>query len=547
MNKYFGKRVYEGIAIGKLYKYDNNITVTKEIGQGYDVEINRFNEARQKAIDEYKFVHYNANKLMDKKNSDIIISLIMLLEDLDFIEGVENQLKNEKITAEYAVYLTMKQLQKILSDLDNDYLKERIKDINDISFKVIYYLKGEQQQLNIDQPLIILADNMNASELIKIEKEKILGIVFQNVSINSHIAILARSLAIPTIASIEEEIIYNDGDIVIVDGNHGILITSPTPKYLEEYSYLQSEYNKNKLSLDKYKNKKPYTKDGKTIEVFSNIASTYEIDFVLENNSDGIGLFRSEYIYMDSNTFPSEQSQFNHYKKVIQEMNDKITIIRTMDLGVDKTPSYIKMPKEINPALGYRAIRMYRDYKNEFKQQIRALYRASIYGNLYIMIPMVNTVQDIQYIKSVCEEAKEELRNDNIDFKKDVKIGIMIETPAACIICDELIKEVDFISIGTNDLSQYVLAMDRENNNISNYFDPHHKAILRLIYYVVKVAKKQNKMVGICGELARDKELLPFYLLIEVDEISVSSSYVLQVKKNIEDIDLSKYNLNMYI
>ena len=352
MNKYFGKRVYEGIAIGKLYKYDNNITVTKEIGQGYDVEINRFNEARQKAIDEYKFVHYNANKLMDKKNSDIIISLIMLLEDLDFIEGVENQLKNEKITAEYAVYLTMKQLQKLLSDLDNDYLKERIKDINDISFKVIYYLKGEQQQLNIDQPLIILADNMNASELIKIEKEKILGIVFQNVSVNSHIAILARSLAIPTIASIEEEIIYNDGDIVIVDGNHGILITSPTPKYLEEYSYLQSEYNKNKLSLDKYKNKKPYTKDGKTIEVFSNIASTYEIDLVLENNSDGIGLFRSEYIYMDSNTFPSEQSQFNHYKKVIQEMNDKITIIRTMDLGVDKTPSYIKMPKEINPALG---------------------------------------------------------------------------------------------------------------------------------------------------------------------------------------------------
>lgn len=543
MNKYFGKRVHEGIAIGKIIKFVNKINITHTNGLGYDIEFERFNESRKKVIKEYQEIYENP---LNKNQSDVIMNFISLLDDLDFIETVESLLKEENINAEEAVRKTSLILQELFSNLDNEYLKERSKDIDEISNKVIKKLLNEENT-KITEPSIILADEMTVSDLMNIDKNLILGIVFNKISPNSHIAIIVRSLSIPSIASINSSLIFNDGDLSIVDGKEGMLIISPTENEIEKYKNLQFEYNKSLESLIKYKKENIKTIDNKTLKVFANISSSYEVDNVIENSADGIGLFRSEFIYINSTTPPTEEEQYEHYKKCLESLKNKTVIIRTFDIGADKSVEYFNISKEKNPALGFRGVRLYKKYKTIFITQIKAILRASIYGDLRMMIPMITNIDEIDFVLEYINEVKQEFNNNNIKYNKSIKIGIMVETPAAALICDELIKKVDFVSIGTNDLTQYLLAIDRENPNVLETYKANHKSILRLIYHIAKIVKENNKEVGICGELARDKTLLGFFIKCGIDEISVSASNILECKKNITEIDTRKIIIKDYI
>ena len=546
MKKYTGKRVYEGIAIGKIIKYDESININDTIGKGYNIELERFNNAREKAKENYEIIYNKSKKELLNNNSDIILSYISLLDDLDLIENVDYFLKNENISAEKAVDKTCHLLKEMLSNIENEYLKERVNDIQEVCTKIINYLLNKKNQI-INYKCIVVSNNLSVSTLLQIDKTKLLGLVLENVSPNSHIAILARSLGIPCIASLNESLVIEDNSEVILDCSNGVLITSPSNEEIKKYKEIQAQFIKNKQELLIYKNIEIKTIDNKKLKVYANISSSFEIDSVKENGADGIGLFRSEYIYINNDTFPSEDQQFNHYVKCVQEMKDKPTIIRTMDIGADKQVEYFNLTKENNPFLGYRCVRLYKQYKEIFITQLLALLRASNYGNLKIMIPMITNIEEVKYILTCLEEAKETLRLRKGQFNKNMKIGVMIETPAAALICDEIAKYVDFFSIGTNDLSQYILAIDRENSNVLDVFNPSHKAILRLIYHISKVAKENNIEVGICGELARSKELQGFFILCGIDEISVSSSYVLECKKNIAEIDTRKLNLKDYI
>ena len=546
MKKYTGKRVYEGIAIGKIIKYDESININDTIGKGYNIELERFNNAREKAKENYEIIYNKSKKELLNNNSDIILSYISLLDDLDLIENVDYFLKNENISAEKAVDKTCHLLKEMLSNIENEYLKERVNDIQEVCTKIINYLLNKKNQI-INYECIVVSNNLSVSTLLQIDKTKLLGLVLENVSPNSHIAILARSLGIPCIASLNENLIIDDNSIAILDCSNGLLIVSPSNKEIDRYKEIQAQFVKNKQELANYKDIEIKTIDNKKLKVYANISSSFEIDSVKANGADGIGLFRSEYIYINNDTFPSEDQQFNHYVKCVQEMNDKPTIIRTMDIGADKQVEYFNLTKENNPFLGYRGVRLYKQYKEVFITQLLALLRASNYGNLKIMIPMITNIEEVKYILTCLEEAKETLRLRKEQFNNNMKVGVMIETPAAALICDEIAKYVDFFSIGTNDLSQYVLAVDRENSNVLDVFNPSHKAILRLIYHISKIAKENNIEVGICGELARSKELQSFFILCGIDEISVSSSYVLECKKNIVEIDTRKLDLKDYI
>jgi len=544
MKQYTGKRVYEGIAIAKIIRYDEKINIEKTISKGFTIELNRFNKAREQVINSYNEIYNNSNK--NAKNNEIILSYISIAEDLDLIESVEDLLKNNNITAEEAVDKTCQILKSMLSNLDNEYLKERINDIQEVCTKIILFLQEKQFDM-INENCIIVSDNISVSTLLQLDMSKVLGLVLENASPNSHIAILARSYGIPCIASVSEKVNEINNNIAILDCTNGLLITSPSKDLLYEYRNLEKENMIKKQELNNYKNKEIKTIDGKVLKVYANISSSLEIDTVINSGADGIGLYRSEYIYLNNETFPSEELQYNHYVKCVKEMNDKPTIIRTMDIGADKQVEYFDLPKETNPALGYRGVRLYKEFKDVFLTQLKALLRASYYGNLKIMIPMITNLDEIEFVFECLREAKENLKSNNINYNENMKVGVMIETPASALICKELAKYVDFFSIGTNDLSQYVLAIDRENSKVLDTFNPRHKSILRLIYYVSKIAKENNIEVGICGELARNKDLQGFYILCGIDEISVSTSYILECKKNISEIDTRNINLLDYI
>lgn len=544
MKKYYGKRVYDGIAIGKMIRLDNSFSITKNIGQGFEEELKRFNDSRFIVINNYKELYNKQIKEIDEDSANIILSFIMIAEDLDLIDIVEEQLRNSNVPAEVAVNNACQILQEMLSNLDNDYLKERTNDINEVCNKIINQLQNKQSVI-LNEPSIIIAKNMEVSTLFQIEKDMILGLVLEDVSPNAHISILARSLAIPCLVSISEKI--EDQTYAILDSSNSLLITNPTLEVANDYTIKLEKTLQEKEELEKYKDIFIKTIDNKTIKVYANISSTLEVKSVIDANADGIGLFRSEYIYINSNNFPSEESQFEQYKKCVSLMNNKPTIIRTMDIGADKSVNYFSLPQEKNPFLGYRGVRLYKEFKEVFLTQIRALLRASYYGNLKIMIPMITNVGEIKFVLECINEAKESLKQNNIPYNDKTQIGVMIETPASALICDELADYVDFFSIGTNDLSQYVLAIDRENEKVLDTFNPKHKAILRLIYNIAKIAKEKNIDVGICGELAREKDLLGFYILCDIDELSVSASYILECKKNILQVDTSKINIYDYI
>lgn len=545
MKKYAGKRIYEGISIGKIIRYESNVIIDNNKSLGYDKEKSIFINAKEILIKTYNDL-YKKSVVENNSQAEIFLTFINILEDYDFLDNIEENLK-KGFSATNSIVNSSNSLQKMLINIDNDYLKERAKDIEEISIKLIKIIQGDNNYINFNEKFILVTSNLSVVDFMTIPREKILGIVLEDISPNSHVAILIRSFGIPSISLINQKVNFIKNELCVLDSTNSVLLTSVNNENISKY---QSILKDRQLKLEKlisYKDKDVQTIDNKKIKVYANISSSYEIDSVLDCNPDGIGLFRSEFIYLNANTFPSEEEQFEIYKLCVSKMNNKPTIIRTFDIGADKKINYFNIPEEANPFLGYRGVRLYYEFKDVFITQLMALYRASIYGNLKVMIPMVSNMNEIKYVYKCIQEAKNNLINRNINFNEKMAIGVMIETVSAALICDELCEYVDFFSIGTNDLTQYVLAIDRENSKVLNSYDHKSKAILRLIYYISSIVKSKGKEIGICGELAREKELLPFFINCGIDELSVSLSYVLECKKNITEIDTRYFEIKKYL
>lgn len=533
-----GKSVFAGISRGEFYFYKKRILGFKR----YEIkdikeEIKRFISARETAIGELKQLYEKAFKEAGEEQAAIFDIHQMMLEDLDYNEAIENIIMEEEVNAEYAVDKAATSFAELFGMMDDEYMRERAADVRDISQRVInILLNGEGDFITLHEPVIIAAEDLAPSETVQLDKDKVLGFITAEGSSNSHTAILARSMSIPAIVNVGEELSekYN-GKEVILDGFTGNIYIEPTEEVSSRLEKLRLEELKKKELLKNLKGKETVSLDGKKVNLYANIGNASDLKAVLENDAEGIGLFRSEFLYLENDTFPTEEQQFKIYKEVAERMEGKKVIIRTLDIGADKQAPYFKLPKEENPALGYRAIRICIEQKDIFKTQLRALYRAAAYGNISIMFPMIICVTEVLEIKEVIEEVKRELREEGLEFKEQVEIGIMIETPAAAIISDLLAREVDFFSIGTNDLTQYTLAIDRQNPKLDRFYNPHHKAILRMLKLVAENAHREGKWVGICGELGADLELTESFLAIDFDELSVSPNFILGLRKKIRE------------
>jgi len=546
MKEYNSKRIFDGYSLGKLVVYQNKKSEVKTEYLGKEIEENRFFEARQKAIESLEKLYQDTLIKLGKDEAQLFLTHKLMAEDLDFEdlvkEGIAYNLNAEKATEEAS-----KQLSSMFSSMDDEYMKERARDVIEVGNKIIDILSKKEDLTILKEPSIVICDDLPSSELMKFDKNLLIGLVLVKGSINSHVSILTRMLEIPSICSIDNLVVNEslNGKFAIIDGLKGKLIINPISKEITKYSKIKETYLNDIKELSKLKGKETTTKDGKKLKIYANIASSYEVENVIKNDAEGIGLFRSEFIYLDSKTYPSEEEQFIHYKKVVEEMNGKEVIIRTLDIGADKKVDYFDLPHEENPALGYRSIRICKDRPSMFLDQLTALYRASAFGNLSIMIPMIISISEVEFVKEMCALAKNNLTSRGIKYNPNMKIGIMIETPAAAIISDELAKHVDFFSIGTNDLSQYTLAIDRVNPLLNKTFNPHHKAILRLIKLTIENGHKANIPVGICGELARDEKLVSFFVSLGIDELSVSPSYILKLRKQISTIDTTTVDVEI--
>ena len=546
MKEYNSKRIFDGYSLGKLVVYQNKKSEVKTEYLGKEIEENRFFGARQKAIESLEKLYQDTLIKLGKDEAQLFLTHKLMAEDLDFEdlvkEGIASNLNAEKATEEAS-----KQLSSMFSSMDDEYMKERARDVIEVGNKIIDILSKKEDLTILKETSIVICDDLPSSELMKFDKNLLIGLVLVKGSINSHVSILTRMLEIPSICSIDNLEVNEslNGKFAIIDGLKGKLIINPTSKEITKYSKIKETYLNDIKELSKLKGKETTTKDGKKLKIYANIASSYEVENVIKNDAEGIGLFRSEFIYLDSKTYPSEEEQFVHYKKVVEEMKGKEVIIRTLDIGADKKVDYFDLPQEENPALGYRSIRICKDRPSMFLDQLTALYRASAFGNLSIMIPMIISISEVEFVKEMCALAKNNLTSRGIKYNPNMKIGIMIETPAAAIISDELAKHVDFFSIGTNDLSQYTLAIDRVNPLLNKTFNPHHKAILRLIKLTIKNGHKANIPVGICGELARDEKLVPFFVSLGIDELSVSPSYILKLRKQISTIDTTTVDVEI--
>lgn len=537
-----GKSVFAGIAIGKLHVYQKNeYTIKRTKISDCNFEIQKFHKARELSIEQLEELHNKALTKVGEANAAIFEIHQMMLEDLDYINSVENIISSQSINVEYAVATTSDNFAKMFSSMDDDYMQARAADVKDISERILSNLNNNQQSsIEYSEPVIILAEDLTPSETLHLDKDKVLSFVTVKGSKNSHTAILAKTMSIPSLIGTDIELDASlNGKKAIVDGFSGTIYIDPTDEILEHMqNKLDNEIEKKSL-LHQLKGKQNITLDGKNIMLYANIGDIKDLVFALQNDAGGIGLFRSEFIYLEKHTYPTENEQFQIYKTVAETMAGKRVIIRTLDIGADKQASYFNLSEEENPALGYRAIRICLKRKDIFKTQLRALFRASIYGNISIMYPMIISLDEILKIKEIVSEVKSELTAEGIPFK-EVEQGIMIETPAAVIISDILAKEVDFFSIGTNDLSQYTMAIDRQNPNLDDFFNPHHTAILRMIKMVADNAHKNNIWVGICGELSSDLDLTEFFLSIGIDELSVSPSSILPLRKIIRETNISK-------
>lgn len=548
MKEYSSKRIFDGYALGKLVVYQDIKTETKNEFLGEEKETERFIEARAKTIVTFEKLYQDTLIRLGEEEAQLFLTHKLMAEDLDFEDLVKEGIKN-KLTAESAVKEASKQLSSMFETMDDAYMKERARDVLEVGNKIIDVLTKKEDLTLLKEPSIIICDDLPSSELMKFDKNLLIGLILVKGSINSHVSILTRMLEIPSICAIDD---FNvdaslNGKFAIIDGLKGKLIIDPTSKDITKYSKIKESYLNDIKELSLLRGKETTTLDGKKLKIYSNIASSYEVDNVIKNDGEGIGLFRSEFIYLDSKTYPTEEEQFVHYKKVVEAMKGKEVIIRTLDIGADKKVDYFELPEEENPALGYRSIRICKDRPAMFLDQLTALYRASAYGNLAIMIPMIISLSEVEFVKEMCALAKNNLTSRGEKFNPDMKIGIMIETPAAAIMSDVLAEHVDFFSIGTNDLSQYTLAIDRVNPLLDKTFNPHHKAILRLIKLTIENGHKKNIPVGICGELARDEKLLPFFVSLGIDELSVSPSYVLKLRKQISTIDTTKVDIDSFV
>ena len=532
-----GKSVYKGIAIGKVFVYKKaEKIIKKEIIEDAAAEVVRYEAAKAKALGQLKGLYEKALRDVGEEEAMIFDIHQMLLEDLDYRDAIARAIEGEMVNAEYAVFLACEQFAAMFLSMDDDYMRGRAADIKDISERVISILNGTQATPEtMAEPVIILAEDLNPSETVQLDKDKLLAFVTQKGSANSHTAILARTMNIPSLVNTDIEVdMKYDGATAIVDGFAGVIYIEPDEETMAKMQEKKAKADKQRVLLQEMKGKETITKSGRKVHLYSNIGSIQDIDTVLENDSEGIGLFRSEFLYLGRDTFPTEEEQFEAYKTVLSKMEGKKVIVRTLDIGADKQADYFGIASEENPALGLRAIRICLTQPEVFKTQLRALYRASVYGKLSIMFPMIISLKEIMHIKDIVAEVKSELDKENIAYGA-VELGIMIETPAAAIISDILAPHVDFFSIGTNDLSQYTMAIDRQNPSLDAFFDQHHEAVLRLIQWTCESAHKHGAWCGICGELGADMELTRRFLEMGIDELSVSPAYTLALRKQIRE------------
>lgn len=539
MKRFEGKGVVGGLVWGKIFvpHAKESIPEQRKI-EDVERELGLFREACKKAANQLSNLYQEAIQKVGEENALIFDIHKMMLEDGDYLDAVEGRVQNEKMNAEYAVYLTGQEFSEIFSNMDDDYMKERAVDILDVSRRVVRVLKNKGDELVIgEEPRIVLADDLTPSDTIKLDKSKVLAFATLKGSTNSHTAILARAMDIPAIVNlqIEEDINEFHGKKALVDGIEEAFYLEPTEELLQEKTEGARKLKEEKERLVLLKGLPNVTKDGREIKIFANIGSVEELEAVKKNDAGGIGLFRSEFLYLGRTSLPTEEDLFEAYKAVIEGMEGKTVVIRTLDIGADKKVDYMNLPEEENPALGYRAIRICFNDTALFKDQLRAIYRASAYGKAAIMFPMIISLWEVLEIKRIIGEVKKELEEKKISYGEP-EIGIMIETPAAALLSDELAKEVDFFSVGTNDLTQYTLAIDRQNQNLEKFYNPHHEAVLRLIELAAKNARENGIWIGICGELAADEALTERFIEMGIDELSVSPPRVLKLRAKVRGI-----------
>lgn len=533
-----GKSVFGGVSIGKLSFYKRSEKVIKRTRvDDPKAECTRFQEAKLLAVEQLKALYEKALEDVGEANAMIFEIHQMMLEDLDYIESIENIIRTQKVNAEFAVATTADNFSQMFAQMDDAYMQGRAADVKDVSERVLDILCGADQSTGqLEEPCIIASDDLAPSETVQLDKSKVLGFATMYGSSNSHTAILARTMNIPAVIGLGElfDARY-DGKPAVLDGFTGTVYIEPDEATLLEMEQKRRADLERKALLEQLKGKENVTKSGRKIKVYANIGEAADVGAVLKNDGGGIGLFRSEFLYLENDTFPTEEQQFAVYKQVAENMAGKKVIIRTLDIGADKQAGYFGLEKEENPAMGYRAIRICLTRTDIFKTQLRALYRAAVYGNLSVMFPMIISVQEIQKVKEIMEEVREELKESGIPFKEKLETGIMIETPASVMISRELAREVDFFSVGTNDLTQYTLAIDRQNPKLDEFYDPHHPALLKMIEMAAKSAHAEGIWIGICGELGADLELTEEFLGMGIDELSVSPSMILPLRKRIRE------------
>lgn len=543
MQIYKGKSVFGGIAIGKISVYKKDEQLVKRVKiEDADAEMERYTDARNIAAAQLQKLYDKALKEVGEANAAIFEVHQMMLEDEDYNESVENIIHSQMVNAEYAVASTADNFAQMFEAMDDDYMRGRAADVRDISERVITVLAGGAGSgLDSDEPVIIVADDLAPSETVQLDKDKVLSFVTAHGSENSHTAILARTMGIPALIGtgidLDETV---DGKLGIVDGTNGVVYVDPDAELLEEMKKKQQEEQEKKRLLQTLKGKENITLDGQKVMLYANVGNIKDLGIALQNDAGGIGLFRSEFIYLGQDHYPTEEEQFQIYKTVAETMAGRRVIIRTLDIGADKQCDYFELDKEDNPAMGLRAIRICLTRPEIFKTQLRALFRASVYGNINIMYPMIISVDEVRQIKAIVEEVKAELAEQGIEYGNPAQ-GIMIETPASVMMSRELAEEVDFFSIGTNDLTQYTLAIDRQNSKLDKFFDSHHPAVLRMIQMTVENAHKAGIWCGICGELGADQALTKDFLAMGVDELSVSPGSILPLRKIILETDVEVY------
>ena len=538
MEKYTGKSIFKGIAIGKILFYQKGEQPVKRVKiEDTAEQIKRYEDARAKAAEQLQGLYEKALKEVGEANAAVFEVHQMMLEDDDYIDSVVNIIETQQVNAEFAVATTGDNFAKMFAEMEDDYFKARAADVKDISERMVNILSGNESGGALgDEPVIVVAEDLAPSETVQMDKEKLLAFVTRLGSANSHTAILARTMNIPALIEVDIKEEWN-GKMAVVDGYTGTFYIDPDEDILKKMQEKKEEDIKARELLQELKGKEDVTVDGKHIKLYANIGGVKDVASVLANDAAGIGLFRSEFLYLEADNYPNEEAQFQAYKTVAENMAGKKVIVRTLDIGADKQVDYFNLDHEENPAMGYRAIRICLDRPEVFKTQLRALFRASMYGNISIMYPMIISVTEVKQIKAIVAEVKKELTEQGVPFRDDVEQGVMIETPAAVMISDLLAKEVDFFSIGTNDLTQYTLAIDRQNAKLDNIYDSHHEAVLRMIQMVIDNAHKEGIWAGICGELGADTTMTERFVQMGIDELSVSPTFVLPVRKIVREME----------